>query len=101
MKFSDGKTLLRSFHIFGPMEIKHDKTGKRHGPPSMVTLPTWNTKSSTALLDILHTFVPKPLEGQGIASELVKFVYDYALEQGFGVSATCSYAAKWLENTRV
>ena len=85
------------FHIFGPMEIKHDKTGKKawttiNGHTAYVEYEIIN-----GAVDILHTFVPKPLEGQDIASELVKFVYDYALEQGFGVSATCSYATKWLE----
>jgi len=48
-------------------------------------------------LNILHTFVPSPLEGQGFASELVKFVYDYALSQNLKPVATCSYAAKWLQ----
>jgi predicted GNAT family acetyltransferase len=62
------------------MEIKHDKTGKKawttiNGHTAYVEYEIIN-----GAVDILHTFVPKPLEGQGIASELVKFVYDYALE---------------------
>ena len=29
-------------------------------------------------LVVVHTFVPKPLKGRGIAGELVKAAYDYA-----------------------
>ncbi len=48
-------------------------------------------------LDIIHTVVPKPLEGQGIAGALVKAAYEYALENNLKPKATCSYAVKWLE----
>lgn len=49
------------------------------------------------MLGIVHTYVPKPLEGRGIASELVRAAYDYAREQDVKPVATCSYAAAWLE----
>lgn len=48
-------------------------------------------------LDIIHTQVPIPLEGRGIAGALVKAAYDYALENGLKLKATCTYAVKWLE----
>lgn len=48
-------------------------------------------------LDIMHTIVPKPLEGQGIASALVKEAYDYAVAHSLKPKATCSYAVTWLE----
>ena len=48
-------------------------------------------------LDIIHTIVPKPLEGQGIAAALVKAAYDYALANGYMPKATCSYAVIWLQ----
>ena len=35
-------------------------------------------------LDIIHTIVPQPIEGRGIAN-------------GMKPKATCSYAVKWLE----
>lgn len=47
-------------------------------------------------LDILHTYVPAPLEGMGIASQLVGFTFDYALKEGLIPTATCSYAIAWL-----
>jgi predicted GNAT family acetyltransferase len=52
-------------------------------------------------LDVIHTFVPPSLEGQGIASQLVKFVYDYGLQQGLRPAATCTYAKVWLERHSV
>lgn len=48
-------------------------------------------------LDILHVEVPKPLEGRGIASELVRFICDYARQQHLQVTATCPYAKVWLQ----
>ncbi len=48
-------------------------------------------------LTILHTLVPKPLEGQGIASRLVQTSFDYALRKGLRPKATCWYAKVWLQ----
>lgn len=48
-------------------------------------------------LDVLHTIVPKPIEGRGIASMLVKFIYDYAAGCGLRPAATCTYAKVWLQ----
>ena len=42
-------------------------------------------------------FVPRPIEGRGIAATLVKAAYDYALANGMKPKATCSYAVRWLE----
>ena len=48
-------------------------------------------------LYIIHTIVPRPLEGQGIAAALVKAAYDYAVANGLKPKATCSYAVAWLQ----
>lgn len=48
-------------------------------------------------LDIIHTIVPPPIEGRGIAAALVKATYEYAKENGLKPKATCWYAARWLE----
>lgn len=48
-------------------------------------------------LDILHTIVPPQIGGQGIASQLVKTAYEYALSNNLQPAATCSYAVAWLQ----
>ena len=48
-------------------------------------------------LDIIHTIVPRPLEGQGIAAALVSAAYNYALENGLKPKATYSFAVRWLQ----
>ena len=48
-------------------------------------------------LDIRHTVVPEAIGGRGIASALVKAVYDYALVKRLKPIATCSYAVAWLQ----
>lgn len=52
---------------------------------------------SDGALVVVHTYVPNPLKGRGIAGELVKAAYDYANKEGLGCKATCSYALAWLE----
>ena len=48
--------------------------------------------------NIYHTFVDKSLRGQGIANELVTRAYKEITEvRKSKVTATCSYARKWLE----
>ena len=48
-------------------------------------------------LDIDHTLVPQQIGGRGVASQLVKATYDYAIEQGLYPTASCSYAIAWLK----
>lgn len=48
-------------------------------------------------LDIIHTIVPRPLEGRGVAAALVDSAYQYAKDNGLKPVATCSYAAAWLQ----
>ncbi|WP_455625516.1 GNAT family N-acetyltransferase [Parabacteroides sp.] len=48
-------------------------------------------------LDIIHTIVPIPMEGRGVAAALVEAAYKYAKEEGLRPLATCSYAVAWLK----
>ena len=47
--------------------------------------------------DIIHTIVPKQLEGQGIAGQIVSHAYHYAKEKGYQLKGSCSYAEVWLQ----
>lgn len=51
--------------------------------------------------NIYHTFVDESLRGQGIANELVTRAYKEITEvRKSKVTATCSYASKWLEKNK-
>jgi len=47
-------------------------------------------------LDYHHTFVPPTARGRGIASRLVRFALDYALEQGLTVVPSCPFVAAYV-----
>jgi uncharacterized protein len=79
------------------MQINHDKEGQRVWIQEGGHTAYVEYRLSEGHLEILHTIVPAPLEGQGIASQLVKYAYDYAMQQGLAPAATCSYAKAWLQ----
>jgi predicted GNAT family acetyltransferase len=56
-----------------------------------------NYKRSGGLLTILHTEVPKELEGRGIGSTLVRGVLDTARAQGLKVHAVCPFVKTYLD----
>lgn len=47
--------------------------------------------------DICHTFVDESLRGQGVASKLVQEAVNEIQSRNGKVTASCSYAKKWLE----
>jgi predicted GNAT family acetyltransferase len=49
------------------------------------------------VLVIYHTGVPRPIEGRGIASELVRSAFEFARNVGMKVRPSCSYAAVWVQ----
>lgn len=48
-------------------------------------------------MDLAHTFVPKPLEGNGIASVLAETALKYAEGLHLNVIPTCPYIKTYLE----
>jgi uncharacterized protein len=56
-----------------------------------------NYKRSDGLLTILHTEVPKELEGRGIGSALVRGLLDLARAQGLKVRAVCPFVQAYLD----
>lgn len=47
-------------------------------------------------LNFTHTWVPKQLEGQGIASALIKFTMDYTQENNLKVIPTCPFVKAFM-----
>jgi predicted GNAT family acetyltransferase len=56
-----------------------------------------NYKRSEGLLTILHTEVPKELEGRGIGSALVRGLLEIARAQGLKVHAVCPFVKAYLD----
>lgn len=80
------------------MDIKHDEAGRRFVTEvDGCTAHVEYQLTADGGQDILHTIVPKEIEGRGIASALVKATYDYARSKGLKPLATCPYAAVWLQ----
>jgi predicted GNAT family acetyltransferase len=56
-----------------------------------------NYKRSNGLLTILHTEVPKELEGRGIGSALVRGLLEIARAQGLKVHPVCPFVKTYLD----
>ena len=56
-----------------------------------------NYKRSDGVLTMLHTEVPKELEGRGIGSALIRGVLDTARRQGLKVVPLCPFAKAYIE----
>jgi len=57
-----------------------------------------NYRRSEGVLTILHTEVPKQLEGRGIGSALVRGLLDIARAQGLKVNALCPFVKGYLDH---
>ncbi len=53
-------------------------------------------KEASGELEIVRTYVPPQLEGQGIGKVLVDAAVRYANRKGLKVKATCSFAKEYL-----
>ena len=56
-----------------------------------------NYKRAGGVLTILHTEVPKALEGRGIGSALIRGVLDTARGEGLKVNPLCPFAKAYIE----
>lgn len=52
------------------------------------------------VMNIVHTFVPASLEGQGIGSTLVKYALDYARDAHLKVIPSCSFVDAYIKRHR-
>ncbi len=58
-------------------------------------------ETSPNVFDLNHTFVDDSLRGQGIAGKLVAMAISEIHRRGGTVTASCSYAEKWIEKHRL
>lgn len=67
----------------------NDENGK------LIAEITFPTKEGIATIN--HTFVDESLRGQGVAGKLTEAAVKQILNDKNKLSATCSYAVKWLK----
>ena len=80
------------------IEIKHDKQNN-------IFFASVNGKeaylrylmSESGEMNMIKTYVPPELRGQGIASVVVKAGLEYAKENGYKIIPSCSYVETYIE----
>jgi len=78
-------------------EIHHDPAARRFYTVVDGIEAEVNYHYDGDVLNIHHTGVPRPIGGRGIASELVRAVFEFARNASLKVRPSCSYAAVWVE----
>ncbi len=62
-----------------------------------VTFP----ETAAGVFDINHTFVDPGMQGKGIAAELVRRAIEEIKRRGGKLTASCSYAQKYIEKNNI
>lgn len=74
-------------------QVEHDQDQKRF----YVTLEGADAQLRYVIrgdvLDIMHVFVPPTHRGGGLASQVTKAAFEYAVENGYRVQPTCPYVS--------
>lgn len=78
-------------------EIHHDPVARRFSTTVEGHEAELDYHYDGEVLVIHHTGVPRPLEGRGIASELVRAAFEFARGADMKVRPACSYAAMWVQ----
>lgn len=78
--------------LYGEQKIwMEDEAGKIIGEIDFV-------QGEDGVYDIIHTGVDPSQQGKGTAGKLVQAAAEHIRRTGHGITATCSYASRWLEN---
>lgn len=80
------------------MDIQHDPTRQRFFlEVSGGTAELRYRRLDEQTFDVVHTEVPQPAAGQGIAGKLAKAAFSWARENGLKLVVSCPYVTRWLE----
>lgn len=78
-------------------EIKHDQHAHRFRLRYGMQIAYIDYIPAEGAINILHTYVPEELRGQGIAARLMTSVMEYAKEHHLKVIPTCPYTDTFLK----
>ena len=77
--------------------IKHNEKTSRFEYESEGAVAYIEYELSGKVMDLIHTIVPTALEGRGLGGILVKFVLNYARDNGYKVKPTCWFVDKFIK----
>jgi predicted GNAT family acetyltransferase len=79
-----------------PLEIRHNVERRRFETVVDGQLARADYRVDNGVLWLVHTEVPPPIGGRGIAAELVRAALAHAREAGLKVQPACSYVRRYI-----
>lgn len=76
--------------------VTHNIAATQFEMPTDAGVALLTYRSSAATLDLLHTEVPKSIEGSGYGSALVRAALDYARSNHMTVIPTCAFVRAYM-----
>jgi predicted GNAT family acetyltransferase len=80
-----------------PVEARHNAESRRFETVVDGLLCRCDYRMHGETMMLVHTEVPRPLEGRGIASALVAAAFGHARDAGHDVLPVCSYVRAWVQ----
>ena len=77
-------------------EVVHNAARQRFEATVEGLLCRCDYQMSGDAMMLVHTEVPRPLEGRGIAAALVRATLDHARERGYKIVPACSYVRTYM-----
>jgi predicted GNAT family acetyltransferase len=79
------------------IQVNHDAAAHRFTAEVDGERAVLDYALEAGVMTITHTGVPRPIEGRGIAGELMREALSAARNNGWRVVPACSYAAAYIE----
>ena len=79
------------------VSVEHDREARRFTSVVEGHRSAIDYRIDDGRLVILHTGVPKPVEGRGIAAAMTRAALDAARAEGWRVVPLCAYAAAFVQ----
>jgi predicted GNAT family acetyltransferase len=79
-----------------PFNVKHNREASRFETTVDGRLCVADYRLVGNVMVMTHTYVPPPLEGRGIAAEMVRAALAHARESGHRVDPRCSYVDSYM-----
>lgn len=79
------------------MEFKHNESKQQFTLETDGYIAHIDYEPQGSMINILHTIVPDPISGRGIAGQLTKFALETARRKQWKVIPSCTYTAAYLK----